>query len=75
MAQDWENIEFWQRILEEFTEEEINELIIYENEYAEQYQEERPYLRIPLDDRYYKEPLKKEEYVDERGITHISYEV
>ena len=75
MAQDWEIIEFWRKILEEFSEEEINELIIHENEYAEQYQEERPYLRIPLDDRYYKEPPKKEEYVDERGIAHISYEV
>lgn len=75
MAQDWEIIEFWRKILEEFSEEEINELIIHESEYAEQYQEERPYLRIPLDDRYYKEPPKKEEYVDERGIAHISYEV
>ena len=74
MAQDWEIVEFWRTILEGFTEEEINDLIRYENERVEQYQEERPYLRIPLDDRYYKEP-EDEEATDERGVAYIEYEL
>lgn len=72
MAQDWEIIEFWRKILEEFSEEELNELIRWEEEKNNRY-EERPQLRIPLEEYYERQEPKKEED-EERGVAIIDYE-
>ena len=72
MAQDWEIIELWRKILEEFSEEELNELIRWEEEKNNRY-EERPQLRIPLEE-YYERQEPKEEKDEERGVAIIDYE-
>ncbi len=78
MANKWDIIESWREIFEDLNDQEIIDLIIYENErFQEQIsQYERPYLRLPLDDGYYEPDQRKEEpETDERGVVHINYEV
>ena len=78
MANKWDVIDSWREIFEVLTDQEIIDLIIYENErFKEQNsQYERPYLRLPLEyGDYEPEQRKKEPETDERGVVHINYEV
>ena len=78
MSKKWEIMESWREIFEDLNDQEIIDLIIYENErFQEQInQYERPYLRLPIDDGYYEPDQRKEEpETDERGVVHINYEV
>ena len=68
----WEQI--WRRLREVFTEEEINNLIIYEQERERlrQEQERRPELQIPLEPPppYYEEDEEASEE-SQRGVVII----
>ena len=78
MAHEWDIIESWREIFEDLTDNEIIDLIIYENERFQQQEREerRPRLRISIEEAYYEPNYRKERIEeDERGVNRISYEV